>query len=300
MKTYSKENKNMKISKIMQNAFVPVLAMAVAFGAGSGCKRSSTDMQIAGSDTMVQLSQKLVEKYTQLHPELKISVQGGGSGTGIGALLNESIQVANASRKMKEKEWDSAKSKNIDVKEHIIALDALSVVVNPENPVKKLTIGQLSKIFTGEITNWKEVGGNDAEIVAISRENNSGTHVYFKEEVVREGKKDSTAEYGTSIIYAVSSQQIIDQVKMNPNAISYVGMGWVDESVYAISVKSEKDGKFYTPTKENAESGKYPLARPLQIYTNEKFKEKSDPFIEFIKTDDGAAIIVELGFIPLR
>ncbi|MDH4262804.1 MAG: phosphate ABC transporter substrate-binding protein [Spirochaetia bacterium] len=263
------------------------------------CKRGGDNsLKIAGSDTMVQLSQKLAQAYMKDNPGESVSVQGGGSGTGIAALLNESIHVADASRTMKDKEWELAKSKNISIKEHVIALDAMSVVINPDNPAVKLTIEQLSDIFSGKVKNWKEVGGKDAPILAISRENNSGTHVYFKEEVLRKGDSKSTLEFGKDITYAVSSQQIVDQIKANKNAIGYVGMGWVNKDVKAVSVLNEKDKKYYEPTMENAMAKKYPLSRTLQMYVNEKFNEKAMKFINYALSEKGEGIVKELGFIP--
>jgi phosphate transport system substrate-binding protein len=264
------------------------------------CKRGNdTSLKVAGSDTMVQLAQKLAQAYMQANPGENVSVQGGGSGTGISSLLNESIHIADASRTMKEKEWETAKSKNLTIKEHIVALDALSVIVNPENSVKNLTIAQLSDIYSGKIANWKEVGGADAKIVAISRENNSGTHVYFKEEVLRKGDAKSTLEFGKNVTYAVSSQQIADQVKTNKNAIGFLGMGWVSKEVKDIAVLNEKDKKYYLATLENGKSKKYPISRTLQMYSNEKYHEKAQKFIDFIMSEKGQAIVQELGFIPL-
>jgi len=190
---------------------VAVLAIAGITLFTGMCKRNNdSSLKVAGSDTMVQLSQKIAQAYMKAHPEESVSVQGGGSGTGIAALLNESIHIADASREMKKKEWNIASEKGINVKEYVVAYDAMSVVVNPKNPVSQLTIDQMSDIYSGKVKNWKEVGGKDATIVVISRENNSGTHVYFKEEVLRKGDSESTLEFGKDVTYEVYSQQIID------------------------------------------------------------------------------------------
>jgi phosphate transport system substrate-binding protein len=286
-----------------RNLWLRLLAVSAISGVtlfSTMCKRGGdASLKVAGSDTMVQLSQKLAQAYMKDNASESVSVQGGGSGTGIAALLNESIHIADASRTMKDKEWDQAKSKNIAIKEYIVALDALSVIVNPENPVKNLTIPQLSDIFSGKITNWKQVGGNDAAILAISRENNSGTHVYFKEEVLRKGDSKSTLEFGKSVTYAVSSQQIADQVKTNKNAIGYLGMGWVSKDVKGIAVLNEKDKSYYMATLENGKSKKYPISRGLQMYVNEKYNDKAKKFIDYVMSEKGQAIVQELGFIPL-
>ncbi len=289
------------IKTVFQSKTAGVVALAAMMTfMGGFCKGKSDGetLSVAGSDTIVQLSQSLAKAYTAAHPGKKISVSGGGSGTGIAALLNDTIDLANASRKMKEKEWKIAEEKGLVITEDVIALDMLAVVIHPDNPAAKLSIEQLSKIFTGAITNWKDVGGNDAPIVAISRENNSGTHVFFKEEVVRRGDKKSTAEYGDVITYAVSSQQIVDQVSSNPNAISYVGMGWLNDNVQAVSIKNDETGKFIGPIEAAGGVEGYPLARTLQVYINGKTAEKSAGFLDFIHSEEGKKVIIELGFLP--
>ncbi len=283
-----------------------LLASIVAFAA---CGKKDTSLKIAGSDTMVQLGQSLVKAYMAAYPGKSASVQGGGSGTGIAALLNGSTDIASASREMKPKEWDLAKSKGIDIKEYIIALDALAVVVHPSNKVSKLTIAQLSDIYAGKITNWKEVGGADKEILVISRENNSGTHIYFKEHVLRQGKEakpgdpnpDPLAqlEFGPKVTFGVSSQAISDQVKNNPAAIGYYGMGWLTKDVKALEIS--KDGKaYYAPTAENTSSKKYPIARGLQMYLNTAAAEKGQPFIDFVMSPAGQKIVKQQDFVPVK
>jgi phosphate transport system substrate-binding protein len=210
---------------------------------------------------------------------------------------------------MKPKEWDQAKAKGLDVKEFIVALDALAVVVHPSNKVSKLTIKQLSDIYAGKINNWKDVGGADKEILVISRENNSGTHVYFKEHVLRQGKeakKDdanpdplSKLEFGTKVTYGVSSQAIADQVKTNPAAIGYFGMGWITKDVKTIEVSS--DGKaFYAPTAENTSNKKYPIARGLQMYLNSASGEKGQAFMDFVMSAAGQKVVKDQDFVPVK
>ena len=283
----------------LKNGFVTGLIVGTSLVTLLGCGGKSQTLNVSGSDTMVQLVQNLSKNYMEANPTKMVSVSGGGSGTGIATLLNGQIDIANASRKMKDKEWKLAEGKGMKITEHIVAVDMLAVVVHPDNPVKQLTIEQLSGIFTGEITNWKEVGGNDVPILALSRENNSGTHVYFKEEVVRLGDKNSDAEYGKTITYANSSQQIIDQVKGNISAISYVGMGWLTDEVASLKIENPENGKYFSSAKENSGKGKYPLGRTLQMYTNDALLEKAAPFLEFIKSEAGQAVVRELGFIAL-
>jgi len=277
-----------------------IAGLALTIFAFSNCKgkSGSETLRVAGSDTMVQMMQVMSKEYMKANPDKKVSVQGGGSGTGIAALINDSTDIANASRRMKRKEWKLINDKGMQVTEHVVALDMLAVIVNPINEVSKLTIEQLSDIYNGKITNWKEVGGADAPILAISRENNSGTHVYFKEKVVRKGDKESEAEYGKTITFAVSSQQLIDQIKTNENAIAYVGMGWLTADVKPVKVKNDSNDNYFLPAKENSGKGKYPLGRTLQIYVNEKAAEKYSPFLKFISSEAGKVVVKELGFIP--
>lgn len=286
--------------------FIAALILANAFAA---CGKKDASLKIAGSDTMVQLGQTLAKGYMEANPDKKVSVQGGGSGTGIAALLNGSTDVASASREMKPKEWDQAKAKNLNIKEYIVALDALAVVVHPSNKVTKLTIKQLSDIYAGKVTNWKEVGGDDKEILVISRENNSGTHVYFKEHVLRQGKeakKDdpnpdplAKLEFGSKVTYGVSSQAIADQVKSNPAAIGYFGMGWITKEVKPLEISS--DGKaFFAPTAANTSNKKYPIARGLQMYLNTASGEKGQKFIDFVMGAQGQKIVKDQDFVPVK
>lgn len=285
------------------------LIAVMALAGLAACGKKDASLKIAGSDTMVQLGQTLAKTYMEANPDKKISVQGGGSGTGIAALLNGSTDIASASREMKPKEWDQAKAKGLNVKEFVIALDALAVVVHPSNKVSKLTIAQLSDIYSGKITNWKEVGGDDKEILVISRENNSGTHVYFKEHVLRQGKeakKDDAnpdplakLEFGSKVTYGVSSQAIGDQVKSNPAAIGYFGMGWITKDVKPVEIG--KDAKaYFAPTAANTSSKKYPIARGLQMYLNTASGEKGQKFIDFVMSPAGQKVIKDQDFVPVK
>lgn len=286
-----------------------ILALTAALALATACGKKSSSLKIAGSDTMVQLGQNLVKAYMEANPGASASVQGGGSGTGIAALLNSSTDIASASREMKPKEFDQAKAKGLDVKEYVIALDALAVVVHPSNKVSKLTIAQLSDIYSGKINNWKQVGGADQEILVISRENNSGTHVYFKENVLRQGKEAkkgdanpdplSLLEFGSKVTFGVSSQAISDQVKSNAAAIGYFGMGWITKEVKPLEIS--KDGKqFFPPTAENTSSKKYPIARGLQMYVNMSAGEKAQKFIDFVMSPAGQKVIKEQDFVPVK
>ena len=180
-----------------------------------------------GSDTLVNLALAWAERYQNEHPEVQISVTGGGSGTGFAALINGTIDIANASRAIKPEEIDQAKKNGFEPVEFIVANDAIAVIVNPKNPVSELTLEQVSRIYKGELTNWKELGGEDRPIVRLSRETNSGTHVYFLETVIRLGSTEDKSIFSTDTLLLPSSEGIIAEVRDNPNAIGYDGLGYV-------------------------------------------------------------------------
>lgn len=257
-------------------------------------------IQIKGSDTMVNLGQAWAETFMEANPAALISVTGGGSGTGIAALLNGTCEIAEASREMTAKEYELAKSKKLDVKEIKVGIDALSVVVNPSNPVTELTIDQLSDIFTGKIKNWKEVGGKDQAILVLSRERNSGTHVYFLEEVVRKGQKDSKEEFAPTVLMMSSSQALEQEIESNPAAIGYFGIGYLTEKTHALKIKNPKTGEYVDPTVDHALNGTYPLSRPLFFYLPSEPKGTVKAFIDFVLSEKGQAVVLDMHFVPLQ
>jgi phosphate transport system substrate-binding protein len=227
-------------------------------------------------------------------------VTGGGSGTGIAALINGTVDIANASRKMKETEITAAQDNGIDPVEYTVAIDALAVVVNLENPVSELSIDQLADIYTGRITNWGELGGNDAPIILLSRETNSGTHVYFLEEVVRKGDKENEDIFAPQTLLMPSSVGITSEVRRNPNAIGYDGFGYVDphhEKMIAIAVDSKSP--YIMPSVASGSDGSYPIARGLYMYTAGEPTEVMAEYLDWVMGPDGQRIVAELGFVPL-
>ncbi len=287
-----------------------VLALLLLFGlaacgpaaddAGTAVPGATTSIQNKGSDTMVNLALAWAEAYGQVHPEVQIAVTGGGSGTGIAALINGTVDMANASRQIKDEERASAQANGIEPVEHVVAGDAIAVVVHPDNPVEGLTIPQLSAIFSGEITNWSELGGEDRPIVLLSRESNSGTHVFFLEEVVRQGKSDDKTLFSADTLLMPSSEGISAEVRQNPNAIGYDGLGYVtpDQKVVPVAVA---DGEPYVrPLVETVKDGTYPIARGLYIYTVGQPLGAIRDYLDWILGPDGQAIVQELGFVPLR
>ena len=256
-------------------------------------------VQIKGSDTMVNVGQAWAEKYMEVNPQDFISVTGGGSGTGLSALISGTCDIAMSSRNIKAKEIELAGKKGIKPFEIKVALDGLAVVVNPKNPVSKLTTAQLAGIFTGKITNWKQVGGPDSKIVILSREVNSGTHVYFKEHILRRNDPNSTEEFAGSALMLSSSQAIADEVAGNSDAIGYYGMGYISNKQKAISIAKDPNSEFVSPTIENVISGKYPISRPLLLYTNGQPLGLVKKFVDFALSKEGQEFVKKTDFVPV-
>lgn len=252
-----------------------------------------------GSDTIVNLALAWAERYQAEYPDVRISVTGGGSGTGIAALINGTVDIANASRQIKPEEIDEAQSKGIDPVEHVIARDAIAVIVNPENPVSQLTLGQISAIYSGEIDNWKEVGGDDRPIVRLSRETNSGTHVYFLETVVRLGNADNDTLFSMDTLLLPSSEGIIAEVRQNPNAIGYDGLGYVPDDLKVIAIAETEGMPFIQPMVSTVNDKSYPIARDLYMYTAGEPTGAVEDYLEWILSTEAQDIVVELGFVPI-
>lgn len=266
-------------------------------GAGDGPARA---IQNKGSDTLVNIALAWAETYRNVEPTVDIAVTGGGSGTGIAALINGTVDIANASRPMKDNEIEDAQANGIEPVEHVVAIDALAVIVHPDNPVGQLTIGQLSDIFTGRVTRWSELGGNDTPIVVVSRETNSGTHVYFLEEVVRRGESDNTDIFAPQTLLMPSSVGITSEVRRNPNAIGYDGLGYVDpEHEKILGVAQGDDAPFVMPSVETASDNSYPLSRNLFMYTAGEPSGAVADYLDWILSPEGQQIVSELGFVPL-
>ncbi len=257
-------------------------------------------IQNKGSDTLVNLALAWAEAYRAVDPSVSIAVTGGGSGTGIASLINGTVDIANASRQMKEKEYEAARANGIDPVEFTVAIDALAIVVNLENPVNELSIDQLADIYTARITNWKEVGGNDAPIVLLSRETNSGTHVYFLEEVVRKGKSDNKDIFAPQTLLMPSSVGITSEVRRNPNAIGYDGLGYVDTAhEKTIAVARDVNSPFVLPTVASGADGSYPISRGLYMYTAGQPTDIIETYLAWIMGPEGQRIVANLGFVPL-
>jgi phosphate transport system substrate-binding protein len=267
---------------------------------GDAVSGASTSIQNKGSDTIVNLALAWAELYGQAHPEIHIAVTGGGSGTGIAALINGTVDMANASRRIKEEEREGAMANGVEPVEHTVAGDAIAVVIHPSNPVSALTIPELSAIFAGKITNWREVGGEDQPIVLLSRESNSGTHVFFLETVVRQGDKEDTTLFSADTLLMPSSEGISAEVRQNPNAIGYDGLGYVTHDQKVVAVASAPGVAPVLPAIETVKDGSYPIARGLFIYTDGEAQGAIGDYLDWIMGPQGQKVVRDLGFVPLQ
>ncbi len=279
-----------------------IFGLFLAFGLISATQvhAANNSIQIKGSDTMVNLGQAWAEAYMKKNPDAFVAVTGGGSGTGIASLLSGTCDIAESSRMMKKEEFDQAEKKGITPKELKVGVDGLAVVVNPGNTVSQLTIDQIADIFTGKITNWKQVGGKDLSIVVLSREVNSGTHVYFKEHVLRKNDPANKEEFTQDALLMSSSQAIADEIAQNPSAIGYYGMGYVNKTQKAIAVAKDAKSTFHAPTIENVTKGEYYISRPLLFYTNGEPQGIVKNFVDFVFSPEGQKIVSDTDFVPVK
>jgi phosphate transport system substrate-binding protein len=274
--------------------------LIIALGVCACTSSRTRSIQIKGSDTMVNLVQSWAEKYMEENPGEFVAVTGGGSGTGFASLISRTCDIAMSSRNIKQKEIVLANKQGVNPFEIKVALDGLAVVVHPSNPVDKLTMDQLAAIFSGKITSWKEIGGTDEKIVVLSREVNSGTHVYFKEHVLRRGDRTSTAEFAPSALMLSSSQAIADEVMNNPAAIGYYGMGYITKSQKPVAVAKDAQSEYVEPTIENVINGSYPISRPLLLYTNGPPDGLIKKFVDFALSKEGQHIVLTTDFVPVE
>ena len=277
-----------------------LVLIAVMFVTSAFASKDKNSIQVKGSDTMVNLGQAWAEKYMEKNAGDFIAVTGGGSGTGLSSLISGTCDIAMSSRNIKEKEVTLAKQKGIDPNEIKVALDGLAVVVNPANPVSKLTLVQLADIFTGRVTNWKELGGKDEKIVVLSREVNSGTHVYFKEHVLRKNDPNSKEEFVSSALMLSSSQAIADEVAGNSSAIGYYGMGYISNKQKPVSIAKDEKSEYEAPSIENVINDKYPISRPLFLYTNGAPEGLVKKFVDFTLSKEGQDTVLAIDFVPIN
>ena len=288
-----------KMKKLL--LLLPVIALLMMAIVLAGCA-GGTSIKITGSNTVTPLSSVWAEDYMDANSDVSIAVSGPGSGVGIAALIAGTTDICQASRKIKNSEIDQAHDKGVNPYEIQVATDALSVVVHPDNPVSELTIEQLSAIYTNRVTNWREVGGDDAPIVAIARDTNSGTHVFFKEEVVQMNglpSKDTSLEYGNQVLFLPSTKEGVSEVTKNPNAIFYPGLGYVTDDVKPLGIKRTDEDTAVLPSVETALDGTYPIARPLLYYTDGVPTGVLKDYIDYCLSAEGQEKVTEVGYVPL-
>lgn len=252
-----------------------------------------------GSDTLVNLALAWAEHYMQEHPEMRISVTGGGSGTGIASLINRKVDIADASREMTIEEIQAAQANGFTPVEFVVARDAIAVVVNPSNPVNALTMQQISDIYTGKITNWREVGGEDRPIVLLSRESNSGTYVYVLEHVIRMGDPQSKLLFSPDTLLMPSSEGISTEVRQNPNAIGYDGLGYVTSDQKVLAVARDANSPYVLPSISTVNDGSYPISRSLYMYTAGEPGGQVKAYLDWV-LGPGQGLVSKTGFVPLH
>lgn len=250
--------------------------------------------RIKGSDTLLPLTQELSEAYLKKNHASGIVVTGGGTGVGLASLLENTTDIAMASRKVKFGEKVKFAKAGFDVVEEVVAYDALAVVVNPENPVSKLTREQLEGIFRGKITNWKEVGGEDRKIVVYSRETSSGTYEFFKESVLH------NKNYMSSVLSMPATGAVIQSVRQTKGAIGYIGLAYLNPHVKALAISYDGGRHYVLPSVKNAFDGSYPIVRPLYYYYDAEKEALVQPFVSFIQSAEGQHMVERQGFIPVK
>jgi phosphate transport system substrate-binding protein len=266
---------------------------------GGASPSSSLSIDNKGSDTMVNLALAWAEQYQKLHTELRISVTGGGSGIGLAALVNRTTDIANASRAITPAELADAKQNGSDPQEFIVARDAIGVIVNPHNPVSQLTLEQISLIFRGKINNWREVGGEDRPIVRLSRESNSGTHVYFLGTVIRMGSATDKSLFSPETLLLPSSEGIIAEVSSNPNAIGYDGLGYLTPDVKTLAIAAKPGAPYILPSVKSVNDKTYSISRDLYMYTPSQPKGAVLDYLNWIRSTEAQQIVTDLGFVPI-
>jgi phosphate transport system substrate-binding protein len=296
----------MGIKRLFTGMSVLLLLLQVSCDSGpkessesqSASKTSSQKMiSVKGSDTMVHLTSSWAEQFMGQFPGTQVSVTGGGSGTGIAALLNGTTDICASSREIQGKEKELALQKKIDLVEHAVARDGLAIIVNPANPVAELSMEQIRKIFTGEYANWKDVGGQDLPIIVLSRESSSGTFVFFQEFVLNK------ADYTPKARLLAGTSALVQSVAADQGAIAYVGLAFALEAkatVKMLPVQSAEGAPAVLPSDETVRAGKYPVARPLYLYTNGSSSPEVKAFIDFCLSDAGQKIVTETGYISVK
>lgn len=261
---------------------------------GTESKTAAVSVTIKGSDTVLPLAQKEAEELMKTNTDVSVTVVGGGTGVGLTALIDGTTDIAMASRDLKTEEKLKFSEMKKEIEEVTIAYDALAVIVNPANKISKLTREQLEKIFTGEIKNWKEVGGADEKIVAYSRESSSGTYEFFKDEVM--DKKN----YATDVLSLPATGAIVQAVGQTKGAIGYIGLAYETKEVKQLAVSYNQGKTFVEPSIASAKDKSYPISRPLFYMYDKTNAAKVKTVIDYALSAEGQKSVSEIGYIPLN
>jgi phosphate transport system substrate-binding protein len=275
-------------------AYLAGLLVVVGLAHCAGQSRRGNTVTIKGSDTMVILGQRWAEKFMASHPGTVVQVTGGGSGTGIAALINGTTDICQSSRPIKDAEKEQLQAKYGSPGEEIlVAKDGLSVYVHESNPVQQLTLDQIKRIYQGTVTNWKQVGGSDAGIVLYGRENNSGTYVYFKEEVL------GGADYAAAMQTLPGTAAVVNAVAQDPNGIGYGGAAYA-KGVRECGIQKEEGGPAVLPSEATVRDGSYPISRGLFYYVRKKPEGAIQEFITYALSEEGQALVKDVGYFPIQ
>jgi len=281
--------------KRLRLVWVPAAGVLLLFAAcgGPGGESAHKPVTVKGSDTMVILSQRWAETYMTENPGVTIQVTGGGSGVGIAALINGGTDICDASRPMKEAEKAQAKERHgQDVEEIPVALDGVAIYVHQSSPIQSISAAQLKGIYTGQITNWRDVGGSEGRIVAYSRENNSGTYVFFKEHVL------GNADFAREIQTLPGTAAVVNAVSKDPASIGYGGIAYAS-GIRTVPVRKDDQSAPVTPSLATVRSGEYPLSRNLFFYTIGSPQGDVKAFIDWVLSQEGQKICEAVGYYPI-
>lgn len=283
-------------------------SLTIAAVALAGCGRPSgpaggegraQTIRMIGSTTVLPLGERWQEEFNKQHPEIDIAVSGGGSGTGIRALISGTAEIAMSSREIKQAEVEQARAAGVSPVEHTVAYDGIAVVVNPANPLRDISLEELSDIYAGVVRDWSALGAPGlGEIQLISRDSASGTYEVFKEIVVTLKNSQKSRDYAPEALKQTSNQAILTLVSRTKGAIGYIGLGYVDGSVKLLPVSAGNEGEAVLPAAEPVKDGSYPIARKLYLYTNGDPSGPTKELLDWIRGDEGQAVVGELGFVP--
>ncbi len=251
-------------------------------------------IKIKGSDTMLPLTQMLAEEYMKRNIDASVIISGGGSVTGISALMGETTDIAESARNLTEEEKQKLAKAGKPVIETTVAFDALAVIVNPNNKVSQLTLQQLKAIFTGTVTNWKQVGGDDLKIVIYSRQPSSGTYDFFKEHILNNNN------FASDVLQMPATGAIAQSVSQEAGAIGYVGLAYLDKTLKPVKISGDKGATYIAPSVESVKNKTYPISRPLFYVYPERLKDAISPFVDFVLSTAGQQLVLKTGYVPVR